>query len=210
MSAMNACPNWPALLAPRFERKAAPNAEDNAVESESLADALAHFDTCPACRREACRIDPTLVFRRLPAAALDFEVEAERMRLAVAGMRASERVETRHATAGSPLGRRLRNRLHSHGARWALAAGLAAASLVLGGRSDLAGPAGEPSGRAAFSRGVSEGAPGGVMPARFDRLPSPAAVESAVEDLGRPNARIYHLDGERLSVVMIVDEKLDV
>jgi len=195
---MNACPNWRELLSPRFERPKA----TTATEPEGLALALAHFDACPACRREACRIDPTLIFRRLPATALDFEVEAERMRLAVAGMRASERVETRHATAvGRPLGRRLRG----HGARWALAAGLAAASLVLGGRGDLAGSRSEPSGRPA-SLAVS----GEVVPASFDRLEAPAAVESAVEDLGRPDARIYQLDGERLSVVMIVDEKLDV
>ncbi|HEV7667662.1 MAG TPA: hypothetical protein VGS22_03995 [Thermoanaerobaculia bacterium] len=208
---MSACPNWHELLASRFDSKAAKASNVSNTEPEGLAEALAHFDACPACRREACRIDPTLIFRRLPAAALDFEVEAERMRLAVAGMRASARVETRHATAlGRPLGRRLR----SHGVRWALAAGLAAASLVLGGRGDLADAAGRP--RHAAPLGVvSGGAPGGVIPARLDGFvgldrPSPAAVESAVEDLGRPNARIYQLDGERLSVVMIVDEKLDV
>ncbi len=204
---MNACPNWRELLSPRFER---PRVAATATEPEGLALALAHFDACPACRREACRIDPTLIFRRLPAAALDFDVEAERMRLAVAGMRASERVETRHATAmGGPLRRRLRGRLRSQGARWALAAGLAAASLVLGGRggrTDLAGAAPQPAGRAA-----SLAVAGEVVPARLDRLEAaPAAVESAVEDLGRPDARIYQLDGERLSVVMIVDEKLDV
>lgn len=201
---MNACPNWRELLAPRFERPRSVTAD--AAGADNLALALAHFDGCPACRREACRIDPTLIFRRLPAAALDFDLEAERMRLAVAGMRASERVETRHASAmASPLGRSLRGRFRSQGARWALAAGLAAASLVLGGRGDLAGSRSEPSGHAA-SLAVS----GEVVPASFDRLEAPAAVESAVEDLGRPDARIYQLDGERLSVVMIVDEKLDV
>jgi hypothetical protein len=193
---MSACPNWRELLGSRF-------VSSSSAEPEGLGEALAHFDACPACRREACRIDPTLIFRRLPAAALDFDVEAERMLLAVAGMRASERVEFRHATAlGSPLGRRLR----SHGARWALAAGLAAASLVLGGRSDLAGGSAPQLAGSAASVALS----GGVAPARLDSLAAPAAVESAVEDLGRPDARIYQLDGERLSVVMIVDEKLDV
>jgi hypothetical protein len=200
---MSACPNWRELLKGRFERPAA------TTEPEGLALALAHFDACPACRREACRIDPTLIFRRLPAAALDFDVEAERMRLAVAGMRASERVEIRHATAlGRPLGRRLRG----HGARWALAAGLAAASLVLGGRggrSDLAGGSAPQLDGRATSAALSA-VSGASVPARLDPLAAPVAVESAVEDLGRPDARIYQLDGERLSVVMIVDEKLDV
>ncbi|HXU34404.1 MAG TPA: hypothetical protein VN851_27840 [Thermoanaerobaculia bacterium] len=201
---MNACPslNWRELLAPRFERSS------SNAEPEGLAEALVHFDACPACRREACRIDPTLIFRRLPAAALDFDLEAERMRLAVAGMRASERVETRRAAAfgGGLGGRPLARRLRSHGVRWTLAAGLAAASLVLGGRGDLAGSGGRPLSGRAGSLAVT----GGAVPARLDRFQAPVAVESAVEDLGRPEARIYQLDGERLSVVMIVDEKLDV
>lgn len=208
---MSACPNWRELLEPRFERPKA-MAADIATEPEGLALALAHFDACPACRREACRIDPTLIFRRLPAAALDFDVEAERMILAVAGMRASERVETRHAMAlGRPLGGPLGRRLRGHGARWALAAGLAAASLVLGGRGDHGGQVDLAGSRLEPGRAASLAVSGEVVPASFDRLEAvPAAVESAVEDLGRPDARIYQLDGERLSVVMIVDEKLDV
>lgn len=194
---MSACPNWRELLKDRFDKPA----KANAAEPEGLAEALAHFDVCPACRREACRIDPTLVFRRLPATALDFDLEAERMMLAVAGMRASERVEGRSGALSSrPLSRRLRHQ----GVRWALAAGLAGAALLLGGRSELADASGSP--RIAAPLGLS----GGTVPARFDRFQPTAAVESAVEDLGRPDARIYQLDGERLSVVMIVDEKLDV
>ncbi len=195
---MSACPNWLELLAPRFERS--PDAEP-----EGLAEALAHFDSCPACRREACRIDPTLVFRRLPAAALDFDLEAERMMLAVAGMRASERVEGRATTLSRhPLSHPISRRLRGQGLRWALAAGLAGASLLLGGRGEWAANPADSVGRPQDAASL---ALSGAMPARFE---APAAVESAVEDLGRPDARIYQLDGERLSVVMIVDEKLDV
>ncbi|MEP7011926.1 MAG: hypothetical protein ABJC13_16500 [Acidobacteriota bacterium] len=204
---MSACPNWRELLAPRFERS--PNAEP-----EGLAEALAHFDACPACRREACRVDPTLVFRRLPAAELDFDLEAERMMLAVAGMRASERVERVEGRAATlsrhPLSHPISRRLRGQGLRWALAAGLAGASLLLGGRGEWAANPADSAGRPqdAAPLAASDGAGGGgAMPARFE---APAAVESAVEDLGRPDARIYQLDGERLSVVMIVDEKLDV
>ncbi len=198
---MNACPHWPELLASRFDSHAS-----KAAEPEGLAAALVHFDGCPACRREACRIDPTLVFRRLPVAALDFDVEAERMRLAVAGMRASERVEGRTATLSlRPLsGRPFSRRLRGQSLRWAFAAGLAGAALLLGGRGDLA-DAGVRSPNAA-PLGLS----GGAVSARFDPVQAPVAFESAVEDLGRPDARIYQFDGERLSVVMIVDEKLDV
>ena len=196
---MSACPNWRELLSSRFDPKT--------PEPEGLADALVHFDGCPVCCREACRIDPTLVFRRLPVAALDFDLEAERMRLAVAGMRASERVEGRAATISiRPLSRRLRGQ----SLRWALAAGLAGASLLMGGRGDLADAqsSGTPGARPRIA--ASLGLSGGAVPARFGPDQAPVAIESAVEDLGRPDARIYQFDGERLSVVMIVDEKLDV
>ncbi len=195
---MSACPNWRELLATRFDRSF------GSADPEGLDLALAHFDTCPACRREACGIDPTLVFRRLPAVVLDFDAEAERMRLAVAGMRASERVLTRRATAqGRPYGNRWRGRA----ARWAAAAGLAAASLLLGSRGDLAAPG---SGRSPLSaeRPAFSAVVGDASLARLE--PAPTAVESAVEDLGHSDARVYQFDGERLSVVMIFDEKLDV
>ncbi len=193
---LGACPNWPELLSLRFESSA------GSAEPEGLAAALAHFDSCPACRREACRIDPTLVFRRLPAAELDFAVEAERMRLAVAGMRASERFETRLWRRHAPW-TRLRGR-GGRGVRWAAAAALVAASLFVGGRGELAGPSAVGPDRADLSRSPV----GGAQPARYPA--APRAAESAVEDLGRPDARIYQLDGDRLSVVMIVDESLDV
>lgn len=193
---MSACPNWRELLSSRIDSRA--------PEPEGLADALVHFDGCAVCRREACRIDPTLVFRRLPVAALDFDLEAEQMRLAVAGMRASERVEGRTATISI---RPLSIRLRGQGVRWALAAGLAGAALLLGGRGDLADAKDPGAGpRIAASLGPADGA----VSARFDPVRPPVAIESAVEDLGRPDARIYQFDGERLSVVMIVDEKLDV
>lgn len=38
----------------------------------------------------------------------------------------------------------------------------------------------------------------------------PAADRSAIEGLDRPGARVYRLDGPHMSVVMIVDDKLDV
>jgi hypothetical protein len=40
--------------------------------------------------------------------------------------------------------------------------------------------------------------------------PSGAAEPAAIEGLNRPGARVYHMDGEGLSVFMIVDESLDV
>ncbi len=195
---MSACPNWRELLADRFDRPTA--------EPEGWGEALAHFDGCPICRREACAIDPTLVFRRLPAPSLDFDVEAERMMLAVAGMRASERVMGR-ATGSFGLRTSRGRGGAARWARWGIAAGLAATTLFLGRPGELPAPGQGP----LRSARIEASASAGGFQASHARLGvEPAAIESAVEDLGRPNARIYQLDGERLSVVMIVDEKLDV
>jgi hypothetical protein len=38
----------------------------------------------------------------------------------------------------------------------------------------------------------------------------PASSRSSIEGLSRPEARVYQIDGPQMSVVMIVDAKLDV
>jgi hypothetical protein len=80
--------------------------------------------------------------------------------------------------------------------RWAAAAVLALASLALGrGRT--------PQPTAAMTAAVA--------PAATQRsAPATAAEPAAIEGLNRPGARVYHMDGEGLSVFMIVDESLDV
>ena len=45
---------------------------------------------------------------------------------------------------------------------------------------------------------------GGVLPAAYNGAADPAP------GTGRPGARVYHMDGDGMSVVMIVDESLDV
>ena len=176
---MTACPelSWQLLLAHRFDVRAGEPAE--------LGAALDHLDACPACRREACAIDPTLVFKRLPPIAdLDFDSEAERMRQAVSGMRLVARIEPRRS------GR-------ARAGRFAAAAGLAAMALLAG--------RGEPVRREASAASAVPGPAVPAVPARFE-LPSSAMVE----EVGRPKARVYQLAGDRLSVVMIVDSSLDV
>src|SRR5262249_36619722 len=56
------CPDWRGLAAPRFDSPGAATGEP-----AGWAEALAHLDGCPACRRAALEADPTLLFRRLPA-----------------------------------------------------------------------------------------------------------------------------------------------
>jgi hypothetical protein len=186
------CPDWGALTGHRHT--AGPD------EPAGWEEAVAHLDGCPACRRTALAADPTLVFRRLPAlpppvldlapAALAAEVEA--IRLAVAGMRTARRL------APPPERSLLRRSRH-----WGAAAGLAIAALSLGATPALR-PA--PHGIASLTapRTVRLLSPPAAVRLVSDRVPM-------VEELNRPAARVYQMDGgENLSVVMIVDERLDV
>lgn len=148
--------------------------------------ALEHLDGCPRCRPEALKADPLLVFRRLPVTDLNPTAErseAESMRLAVAAMRNASRLESSHRFAGWR--------------RWAAAAVLAVASLAVSRDRS-------PHSTSAIAAAVAP-------PAVQNAAAPPATPEpAAIEGLNRPGARVYHMDGEGISVFMIVDENLDV
>jgi hypothetical protein len=195
---------------------------------------------CPRCWQEAIALDPTLIFRRLPVPELGTAQEAEEVeaaRLAVTAMRTASRVGRRGlpATSGPwPPWPSLRAfRLHPprlHAARWALAAGLTAMALVFGSAHAWHAPAGAPP-AAASSASLASSSPLPITPtsaelpggaaafagARAAQIPAgaapdalPASSRSSIEGLSRPRARVYQLDGPHMSVVMIVDDKLDV
>lgn len=189
------CPDWQTLAAWRDD----PQADEPAEWRE----ALAHLDRgCARCRRAAIAADPTLVFRRLavvaaaaPATGPAQEAsEAEAMRRAVAAMRAASRVEASERRASSWSWK-----------RWGTAAALAVLALSMPG--DDARLRREPAGTAPLAVALpaamfAEG-PGTALAAPGDDLPT-------LEGVNRPGARVYHMDGEGMSVVMIVDETLDV
>jgi len=180
------CPDWRAL---------SPDSRETAVWTE----ALAHFDGgCSQCRRDALKADPTLVFRSLrsapaPAASsASMGSDVDSMRQAVAAMRAASRVDSAvHHTAWK---------------RWAVAAALVLAALSI--------PADN------VRKHREQVVSGGPLPAALLGAVMPAALVSGlgggdsdlptVEGVNHPDARVYHMDGEGLSVVMIVDESLDV
>lgn len=169
------CPEWSRLAA---ERK-----RDLSSEPEGWTEALAHFDSCGLCRKEALAADPLLVFRRLPAADLTpaaERLEVESMQQAVAAMRTARRLEARGRFAGWR--------------RWAAAAVLAGVSLGVGRD------------KAPRLQVVAAVPPAHAVPAAA--LPAVPVVE----DLDRPGARVYqHLEeGDDFPVAMIVDESLDV
>jgi hypothetical protein len=170
---------------PEWSRLAILREERRDDEPAGWMEALEHLDDCQLCRPEALKADPMLVFRRLPVTELTpaaEQSEVESMRLAVAAMRNAGRLESRHRFAGWR--------------RWAAAAVLAVASLAVS--RDRPHPT---SGIAATV----------TPPAAKEAAAQPAAQEpAAIEGLNRPGARVYHMDGEGISVFMIVDESLDV
>lgn len=187
---MNArCAQWPRLeelVAARLERR------DDA-EAMLSAPALGHLEDCGECRRAALALDPTLALRPLVepevsgTMAADDEVESM--------LRAVETL--RRAPA-----RRPRSALVSAGWRSAAAILLVAGALY---QLPARGPriAANPPADAQLEALASRPVDNEVVRAEFSGQP-------VLEDLDRPGARVYQLGGGDVSVVMIVDETLDV
>jgi hypothetical protein len=184
------CPNWTALTAHRRERGG-----PGAAEPETWPAALAHFDGgCPLCRKAALKADPTLVFRRLPSVPAakmtetEERAEVEAVRQAVAAMRTASRLGSEARKSGALSGWR----------RWTAAAVLALAALFI------------PSGDAREAR------PGADQAAIFrDGYVGEGSQESdldtpVMEGVNLPDARVYHMSGDGLQVVMVVDESIDI
>ena len=234
------CPDWR-----RLDRLGRPDLAADGMPGTASAvaarwqEALRHLDGgCARCWQEALAVDPTLVFRRLPAVELPPAQEADEVaaaRLAVAAMRTASRRPAR-AT-------------QQH-LRWVVAAGLTAMALFFGAEHGWRGPAagrlpaplaanGASAANAASATNVasatagsgalgaagardSQGAPGSpgreiagagwaVTPVSLpSRATATAASRPSIEGLSRPEARVYQLDSPHMSVVMIVDSKLDV
>lgn len=194
------CPDWNALTAHRGERAG--------VEPAGWNEALAHLDGgCNLCRRQALAADPTLVFRRLAAVPAVTMTEAEEhseveaVRAAVAAMRAASRLESLEA---GPRTSALRK-------RWS--AGAVAAVLAL---AALALPSGyDPSKHVQMALASPERSAPPAAAGPLDE-PMPAAQqvdlgdEPVVEGVNLPDARVYHMSGDGLSVVMVFDESLDI
>ncbi len=170
---------------PDWTALAAHRRDRDGAEPAAWGEALAHLDGCPACRRAAPAADPTLLFRRLARveAPLDERAEVEAVLQGVTALRAARRVAQRSGRGRS-------------WARWAAAAVLAFLALSMDNE-------GLP--RALHTAG-SRSLAAAAVPAAMGRLP----LLDGIEGPARAGARIYQLEGEDLSVVMIVDESLDV
>jgi hypothetical protein len=202
------CPDWTSLAAHRHQREGS--------EPAGWTEALAHLDGgCGLCRRQALAADPTLVFRRLaavPAVTMsdaEERSEADAVRAAVAAMRAASRLDSLEARP------RTSSLWKGVGRGWstgALAAALALMALVF--------PSGyspsKPAQTASAVAGLDDAAIFRDGRVEVEPLDEPMAaaqqvdLEPVVEGVNLPDARVYHMSGEGLSVVMVVDESLDI
>jgi hypothetical protein len=225
------CPDWQ-RLDPAERQEASPGG----ARWEA---ALRHLDSgCSLCRRDALKADPTLVFRRLPALDMAPAQEVDEVaaaRLAVAAMRAASRLEghgrsnDRQGAARQPARsqrsfdsfrsfrwlRSVRTPRAAQAARWGLAASLAGMALIFGASHSWNGAAGRvallrtgaPHAATATITTATAGLGGGARPGV---VPVASSSRGSIEGLSRPEARVYQIDGPQMSVVMIVDAKLDV
>jgi hypothetical protein len=234
---MSRCPDWRRLDPADRDAPNAPHAAARWREALRHLDSGCPRCRQEALAADPTLIFRRLPAPELDAAQEAEEVAAAR--LAVAAMRTASRLEGRQGapvrSTGAALGslpslRSLRSpqALHTlqpvHAARWVLAAGLTAMALVFGSGHGWHGAPGTHAGSAVPGsplsasaasettpdggmalpgRGLSPGAPGmpGVLP---------ASSRPSIEGLSRPEARVYQLDSPHMSVVMIVDAKLDV
>lgn len=180
------CPDWNRLTAHRRIGGEAPAV----AEPEGWPEALEHLDDCESCRDRALAADPLLLFRGLPSVAPD-PTEIEDVQAGVAALRRAHRVAG--ATDGA-AGARRRGSFRGWG-RAAAAAILATG--LLGLRPEAAD--------VVRLTPQLQRAPVSVPIAHLG-----GATVSAVDDIDRPTASVYHFDDEEVGVVMVVDAGFDV
>ncbi|MFN7942002.1 MAG: hypothetical protein U0X73_10390 [Thermoanaerobaculia bacterium] len=161
-------------------------AADPAVDPALWPEARTHLAECRACREAALAADPTLLFQFLPPVEIEDSEIADLGRAVATLARASE------------IGRRAPRRAPWIG-RAAAAAAIATLALLAGA------PAQRPGANPARTAGLAP------LDAReaTDAITAELASQPLVEDLDRPQARVYELPAEGLAVVMIVDSSLD-
>ncbi len=150
-----------------------------------------HLCQCFECRRRALEDDPTLMFIELPKVEVS-DAEVDEILATVGTLRRARALEKGASPQRGHLGRML------------AAAALLTALLLVPGHTG-------PSRHGSVSRhDIGSGEPARQSPtAEGLFLTTGTESPSLIENLNRPEARIYQLTEHDLSVVMIVDESLD-
>lgn len=173
------------MSCPDWRTLVAARAADSWIDPPAWTKACRHLAQCSCCRREALAADPLLVFEGLPERTVS-PSEIASMQAAVASLVRASRV-----AVAAPSGMRSVSRF---------AAALGVCSLLALSGAPRPHPAGL--GTLAAAGILLAGSEAAVEDAR--------AMQSVVEELDRPGARIYELPQAGMAVVMIVDASLDV
>ncbi len=177
------CPDWRRLLLDRDRALA----EADFESSPDWRGAVDHLAGCGRCRAAAVELDPSMLFVAQPPLEVDDD-EIERIKTNVRTLRRARETER---TAGE-----LRRRI----GRAAAAAAIIALAFLLPQQSfrqpETASTQLEPAAE-------TSSPPAG----RLTLVDGPAPM---IEPLDLPLARIYQLGEEDLSVIMVVDESIDV
>jgi hypothetical protein len=182
------CPDWRSLVA---ARDAQPDADLPAWE-----DARRHAASCRRCRSAALAADPLLVFARLPERSVTAEQIGDMQAAVSALVRAGRVGQSAERASASRHGVTEGRSAVSRVSRFAAALGVCSL-LALSGAPRRHAPVFGTLAAGQSARGeaaVEDGAP----------------LDSALEELDRPGARIYELPQSDMAVVMIVDASLDV
>ncbi len=190
------CPDWRALVAAREAEPAA--------DEPGWAEARRHAAQCSRCRVEALCVDPLLLFARLPERPVAPREIAEMQGAVAALVRASRVAQGGHP---APRGLRAAPSRRFPAARFAAALGVCSLLALSGVPRPQPAGIGPFANAGEFSTGLAAPA---ALPARNTGVERARPMQSLVEELGRPGARIYELPQADMAVVMIVDASLDV
>jgi len=189
MATSTSCPDWQALAAARDRSPQDPPGWESA---------LRHLDECATCRREAVAADPTLAFRALPALELDVASEVEAMRLRVAALRGATAVVAPRRRAAELVAR-----VH---VSWRLAAAAAVAALaVFAGGNDHHDSTPVSRVAAAVASPAAQ-----APPAASPALAAELASQPVLDGLDKPFDHVVQWNGDNLSVILVVDQRLGV
>jgi hypothetical protein len=183
------CPDWKSIAAAR--------STDPLVDPPGFAAARAHLAVCESCRRGALAADPLLLFSRLPgAAATDAVVPGTdaAMAASVLAMVRASRVAAHASDPAAP--------------RPARSARLSAAAAAILFATLLALPGSSPRTRSAAAPETATGPDSRAIERWIEATES--SPPPVIEEIDRPDARVYDLSYAELAVVMIVDSSLDV
>jgi hypothetical protein len=197
------CPDWRLLVAAR-EAAISVSISSSAISDTApeadppgWSEARRHAAQCSRCREAALAADPLLLFARLPERTVT-PADIGDMQSAVAALVRASRVG--QADPQPATTERLHFGKRASGLLSLLTATRVAAALGVCSLLALSGvPRSSSSARSALDESAA-----------FDRLQGMPALDSAVEELDRPGARIYELPQPDMAVVMIVDASLDV